>query len=516
MNRELPTKKLDYILSKYGIEVAWKKLLLALAESYPEKTSKLIMDAPEFKNISPNDVNLMEGLTVGEVGILYEYSLAFTDPASRKNSGQYFTPDDVAEWMAAHSKKFSEGVWLDPCCGVGNLSFPLAALHDDPEYFITKQLILADMDSLALLIARTLFTLRFHKKNGNLFKDLSSRTVQTNFLTYSDKLPDSILKLKPDFVIMNPPYAANNDARFETSQARDLYAYFMELVIKNSKGCISVTPQSYTNGGKFEKLRELIITHHNNIEIYNFDNVPDSVFRGIKFGSTNTNTANSVRASIIVAQNKQTSKKSFQITPLFRWRSSERLKMWGQIGQHLNLFTPTKSIFPKHYKGLTKLYDEVLTERWEPLVNLLNPTPTPYVLTVPTTPRYYISATKRSLTRSSYTLLYFKNKTDMDKTYVYLNSSFLYWWWRLNDGGMTLSQGTLLSLPVEKAFKIRPNLVSKLELSEKNNLVVKMNAGKPQENVKHPEELIREINTALFKKDTADKLLATHKNSNLL
>lgn len=515
MNKQLPIKQLAEKLTKHSIEDTWKKLLFTLAKSYPEETGNLIVDSAEFKKVSPTDGNLLEGLTVGEVGILYEYSLAFINPDSRKKSGQYFTPDDVARWMAAHSKSFPEGVWLDPCCGVGNLSFPLVELQDNPEKFLTERLILADMDSLALLIARTLLTLKFHKTNNSLFQDLASRTVQVDLLSHADKLPDSVAVLNPDFVIVNPPYAAHNDVRFETRQARDLYAYFMELVIKNSKGYISVTPQSYTNGAKFEKLRELIITHHNNVEIYNFDNVPDSVFRGIKFGSTNTNTANSVRASIIVAQKTTKTMKSFKITPLFRWRSNERVKMWGQVNQHLNPFTPTKTIFPKHYKGLTKLYDEMLTDRWEPLSQLLNPTPTQHVLTVPTTPRYYISATKRTLSRTSYASLYFKTKKDMNRVYVYLNSSVLYWWWRLNDGGMTLSQNTLLSLPVEKTLKVYPNLVSKIEQSEKNNLTVKMNAGKPQENVKHSEQLIRELNNALFKKDTAEKLLATHKNSNL-
>lgn len=515
MNKELPTKNLDVMLTEYGIEMVWKKLLLALAKSYPDKTCNLIADSPEFNNIKPSPQNLLKDLTVGEVGILYEYSLAFVNPESRKNSGQYFTPDDVAEWMAGHSKKFSSGVWLDPCCGVGNLSFPLVELQDNPEEFLTESLILADMDSLALLIARTLLTLRFHKTNDNLFKDLASRMVETNFLTYADKLPDSIAALSPDFVIVNPPYAAHQDERFESSKARDLYAYFMELIIKSSKGYISVTPQSYTNGAKFIKLRELIIKHHNNVEIYNFDNVPDSVFRGIKFGSTNTNTANSVRASIIVAQKTTPNVKSFKITPLFRWRSSERERMWREISKHLSPFTPTKTIFPKHYKGLTKLYNEILTERWEPLSSLLSTVPTEYVLTIPTTPRYYITATKRPLSRASYTLIYFKNKADMDKLYVYLNSSILYWWWRLNDGGMTLSKNTLLSLPVEKALKHNAKFVSKLEQSELDNLVIKINAGKPQENVKHSEQLINEINTLLFKKETAVKLLATHKNSYL-
>jgi type I restriction-modification system DNA methylase subunit len=41
-----------------------------------------------------------------------------------KEDGQYFTPDDVAQLMAKKSLNFPENrIWVDPCSGVGNLSF---------------------------------------------------------------------------------------------------------------------------------------------------------------------------------------------------------------------------------------------------------------------------------------------------------------------------------------------------------------------------------------------------------
>lgn len=511
----LPTKEISVLLDKSGLETTWKQLVLTHAKkSYPEITSKLITASNEFQNITLLPEDYLNQLSIGQIGILYEYSLSYVNPESRKQSGQYFTPDDIAKWMAKQSKKFSKGIWLDPSSGIGNLSYYLAKQQTNPEKFIVNQLILSDKNALALLIARVLFTLHFHKDNSNLFEDLKPRMVEQDFLETTQGLPSKIAQLKPDYVIVNPPYAPHKDIRWDTSQARDLYAYFLEVIVKNVKGFISVTPQSYTNGEKFSTLRKLIIDNFNNIDIYNFDNIPDSIFKGIKFGSTNTNTANSVRASIMIAQKTTPNNALTRITPLLRWGRAERSTMLQTVETKLAQVTLTENVFPKNYEGLTKLYEEILSNSWEPLHKILSPYPTEYALTVPTTPRYYITATKRTLNRSSYQTLYFNNETDLNKIYVYLNSSIMYWWWRVNDGGMTLSTKTLLTLPVNNKLKTYPSLIKQLEDSEKNNLVIKMNAGKGQENVKHPPNLIQTINEQLFSKTVANKLFETHKNTN--
>jgi 23S rRNA G2445 N2-methylase RlmL len=63
-----------------------------------------------------------------------------------------------------------------------------------------------------------------------------------------------------DFVLVNPPYLSTvADSRFETAKAGDLYAYFMENIVKTSKGFISITPQSFTNAQKFDSLRNLLL-----------------------------------------------------------------------------------------------------------------------------------------------------------------------------------------------------------------------------------------------------------------
>ena len=84
----------------------------------------------------------------------------------------------------------------------------------------------------------------------------------------------------------------------------------------------------------------------------------------------------------------------------------------------------------------------------------------------------------------------------MLKCYLILNSSYSYWWWRINDGCITLTKTVLENLPI-KNIEINEELISKLLLEEETNLVVKKNAGILNENIKHSLGLIKEINNYL-------------------
>jgi hypothetical protein len=90
----------------------------------------------------------------------------------------------------------------------------------------------------------------------------------------------------------------------------------------------------------------------------------------------------------------------------------------------------------------------------------------------------------------------------------------MYWWWRVRDGGMTLSFETIKSLPLLD-FETDKKLVNKLVKSETSNVVFKMNAGSLQENVKHDSALIQEINE-LVAPQYSKLLILTHENSDLV
>jgi hypothetical protein len=508
-------KALEEELKKFGLKKTWLRILVTHLSD--KRQFDYILSNPQFEGIKKRESNLIANLSIGDVSVLYEYSVAIADSESRKSNGQFFTPDDVAIYMAGQSKKFGDGVWLDPCSGIGNLSWHLTAIQENPEEFLLKNLILSDRDELALLIARTLFTVSFQKKRKRLFEEIEKNFVSLDFLSVADSgslelfQTSSELSVIPthDFVIVNPPYLATDvDSRFETSKAGDLYAYFLENIIKTSRGFISITPQSFTNAGKFASLRKLLLDNYQNLTIYTFDNVPANIFKGIKFGSKNSNQANSIRASIVIAREGIGKRR---ITSLIRWRSSERESLFNSLESFLSDVPLTVSYFPKVSKDYKKLY--MLVKDFGTLGDICSSKTTKYPLHVPSAPRYFIPALKKPVQRASQKTLFFRSSEDRDYAYLLINSSFMYWWWRVRDGGMTLSLETITSLPLLD-FKVDPEIVTALEKSEKINKVYKQNAGAAQENVKHPKELMIRVNNSVIP-DYADLLITLHENSEL-
>ena len=509
------SKDLEIQLKVKGLRKTWLDILATHLNGKPQFA--YILENQIFKSAKKGEIDLLLDLSIGEISVLYEYSVALCDSDSRKSNGQFFTPDDVADFMAEYSKYFGEGIWLDPCSGIGNLSWHLISKQDNPEDFLLHFVILSDKDDLALLIARTLLTVSFQSRRKRLFDELEGNFVSFDFLSVADRgTPDlfnSNLDLaqipKHDFVIVNPPYLATDvDTRFETSRAGDLYAYFLENIIKSSKGFISITPQSFTNAGKFGSLRKLLLDNYENLTIFTFDNVPANIFKGVKFGSKNSNQANSIRAAIVIAREGKGTRK---ITSLMRWRSSERAILFKCLENFLTEVPLTEQYFPKVSKKYRKLFMAV---RKNPtLGELFSSHPTRYFLHVPSAPRYFIPALKKPVQRASQKTLYFRNSKERDIAYLLINSSFMYWWWRVRDGGMTLSMETISSLPLLN-FEIDKNVISALEKSEKTNKVYKQNAGAAQENVKHSTELMNRVNKIVIP-EYAELLLSLHNNSEL-
>jgi hypothetical protein len=509
----------ESLIGKFGIKKAWINILATHISSFGEKFLYILEDET-FKGYSLHSENLLDKLSIGEVGVLYEYCVAHVDASSRKDNGQFFTPDDVAILMVKHSSGFPKGKWLDPCSGIGNLSWHLVNFQEDKEDFLINNMVLSDRDDIALLIARVLFTISFQVKHKNLYNEIPNSFVKFDFLSVSENLYQlslgtSGLEAIPahDYVIVNPPYLSikGEDQRFETSKARDLYAYFLENIIKTSKGFISITPQSFTNAGKFESLRKLLLTRYETLKIYTFDNIPGNIFFGVKFGSTNSNTANSIRACIVVA-GSFLEPKGHQITSLLRWRTQEREVLFSEIEKFLSKPKLTAEYFPKVNSKFVALYNKV--SKLKTLDSILSPSKTEFVLYVPSAPRYFISALKKPVSRTSLKSLYFQNNNDLNKAYLLLNSSFMYWWWRVRDGGMTLSFETIKSLPLLD-FEIDKKIINKLVKSETSNMVFKMNAGALQENVKHDSALISEVNELVAPK-YSKLLILTHENSELV
>ena len=443
-------------IEKYGLKETWNSLIYNFTN----------FDIEHNPNISDN---IFKDKTFYEISDLYEESLAFNDKINKKKNGQYYTPEDVSKLMAKQVNDFDDGVWCDPCCGIGNLSYELLLLK--PEKLSTMQFF--DIDDVSLTICRYLLS---------YFFGLNPESIKNNFHNKSFLENNDV---HYDYVIMNPPYNGKE-------KGEDLYISFMKKAAE-SNGFISITPQSFTNSLSTPAVElKSKIDNFSFSKIYCFDNIPDCIFCGKKKGIFNTNTSNSVRAAITVCRNNESGK---FITPLLRWKSEERKTLFDNIDNFLSE-RGFLILYFKWFKGTEKFH---LQKRIQ-LGDLLSKEKTEYVLYVPSTPRYFITASKRFLKRSSYFELYFRTERDMNIAYMYINSSLCYWWWRVLDGGMTLSKSTITSLRIDD-IPLNEEIIKKLEAEEETNLVIKMNAGKANENIKHSKETLDELDEYLGVKE---------------
>nr|WP_276511494.1 N-6 DNA methylase [Curtobacterium pusillum] len=452
----------------------------------------------QILGVSPADENILEGLTIGELGVVYEALLADQDHKSRKEAGQFFTPDDVAEFMAQHLSHFGRTAkWLDPCCGVGNLSWHLAAAHGDAARdFVANQLILVDQDETALRTAVVILAISFLSSDDDAAVDaLKSRAQYRDFLS-PEPLPSY------DYAIMNPPYARSAPRPdFATSNARDLYAYFLERIEQSARGFIAITPASFLSGAKFQTTRALLETRAGG-DVYVFDNVPDTCFRGFKYGSKNTSRTNFVRAAIIVSAPAM---QTWRTTPILRWAFRSRETLFASAKDWLSeRFIGPGGAWAKVMPSTAVLWNR-LSNAGRHLGDLITITPTAFRLDVASTPRYYISASSIPLQRASKHVLYFETEADFEQAYLLLNSTLPYWWWRTIAGGISLSRHTLLTVPIPDEFTLADlNLVEELRASDRHDRTIKINAGIPNENVKRPSHLTHKVNMAVIGKDVPD------------
>ena len=131
-------------IEKYGLKETWYSLIYNFTNFNIEHNP----------NISDN---IFKDKTFYEISDLYEESLAFNDKINKKKNGQYYTPEDVSKLMAKQVNDFDDGIWCDPCCGIGNLSYELLLLK--PEKLSTMQFF--DIDDISLTICRYLLSYFF-------------------------------------------------------------------------------------------------------------------------------------------------------------------------------------------------------------------------------------------------------------------------------------------------------------------------------------------------------------------
>ena len=489
MEQSAREKKYDsYDLDRYMADV----LQNGLQKTWEGINTHVLRSATQNNFFAPE--NLAE---------LYEIGLAAQDKAAKKASGQYYTPDDVAAVMANWLLAQKGDNVADVACGTGNLI--LAYLDAVGRREATKllgegKIYLYDSDETALNICKTRLLLKYGRQYGQ-----TVHAVCCDFLSEEVALPPNCK------AIANPPYATVSALRSDWEktevavQTKELYAMFMEKILAQSESAVTITPYSFLGGQKFYPLRRLM--NANSGFIVAFDNVPGNIFCGRKHGVFNTNTANSVRAAITVVENGA-GQSGFRVTPLIRFKNEERGRLLqndvleGFLGENRQTVSSASPMYCKCQRQLAAVWEawqahsrhrlgEYVTARGE------------YVLSMPSTCRYFTSAAVGKMNRNGQITLLFEDEDVYFYVYCMLNSSFAYWYWRLFDGGITYSKRLLLDLPVfyeeltaaDRQF-FRETAQEMMACASKY-VTTKNNVG-AQENIKFPKAFRDKINKKLL------------------
>ena len=273
--------------------------------------------------------------------------------------------------------------------------------------------------------------------------------------------------------------------------------------MKQSKNAVFIIPQSFTSGAKYQSLRDVLSLYGG--DCYCFDNVPATIFCGRKKGIFNTNTSNSVRTSFLIVDKRQ---KGYRLTPLLRFKAEERDRMFDELpsflGQKrrkdwLKVPAPLENFIEGWMNNSLCVGDVIETNKSLQREELK--------LVIPSTPRYYLSAVRKDLSRASKIVIYAKTRELFDTLYLCLNSSVFYLWWRMRDGELSLKEEDLLSFPIQLIDD--HSYVDNLIAMEEKYTTTKKNAGKINENVKFPESVRDEINAML---NAPKEISSIHKN----
>lgn len=454
-----------------------------------------------------NRKNLPEIFNINNFGELYEAGLAIQNKLLKKNSGQYYTPDDVAEVMCEWLLQSDGNAVCDVACGTGNLILKYLDLigYDKARELISSgNLYLYDIDNVALNVCKTTIAIKYGFDIVNLIHFICC-----------DFLNSEIILPKDCKVISNPPYAKFNNIENNwkctdvLQDTKEFYATFMEKLFNQAKSTVIITPFSFISGNKFYSLRKIMSKLGSGFVI-SFDNVPGNIFYGKKYGIFNTNKTNSVRAAITV-MNKANDKKGFRISPLIRFKTEEREKLLNAkflkniLPNNYQIVDENNKKFEKIEKNLADIFKSWVSKSKYKVEDILTKENAKYFIDMPNTCRYYTTASSRKLSRAGSIKMNLNNSEEFNFLYCFINSSFAYWWWRIYDGGITYPVSLLNSMPLPLNLLSKEDknyfkkMTEKLMKKEKEYIITKVNAKNTQENIKFPREYRDNINERILK-----------------
>lgn len=493
INTDIINKFTDYNLTAYindlevfGLETTWDYICQYIIE---------------------HKDNVVPFLSASNLGELYEIGLEISNKSLKKNSGQYYTPDDVARVMSEWLDKSDGDAVCDVACGTGKLILTyleLIGYEKARKLILSGNLYLYDIDNVALKICCAIISIKYGK-------DIVDKihVILCDFLNSNIELPNNCK------VISNPPYAHINKTQYFWDytdiliDTKEYYAAFMEKIFMQSKSAVIITPFSFISGAKFGSLRKLMCDVGNG-NIFAFDNVPGNIFYGKKHGIFNSNTANSVRAAITTF-NRCEIKKGFRVTPLIRFKNEQRMDLLktevleNMLANDYQVIDKPSDTFKKIERGLQNIYDDWVKNSNHVLGDYISKTRTAYFIDMPNTCRYYTTASVRKLKRNGSISMFLKDQISYDFIYCLINSSFAYWWWRIYDGGITYPRYLLNNMPIpitllsEDDKRFFKEMRETMANEENKYIINKVNAGSVQENIKFPSAYRIIINERILK-----------------
>ena len=449
-------------INNYGLQLTWEKIL--------NQQTDEILDSVFWSDY-------------------YEEGLAYLNKNAKKEKGQYYTPADVANVMADFYVEFNGQNICDICCGTGNLIlsvFQLMTKEKVRQVILQHNLYLYDIDKTALMICKALIC---NEYGTDLEEHIN--VVIGDFLNPDIHLP------KNARVISNPPYGKLAEPYNTIIQktTKELYSSFIEKIVLEAEECVIISPHSYMGGNKFADLRSLLRNYR--IDIYSFDNVPCNIFNGVKKGIFNSNSANSVRASILVKYNNQ--KSGIKVSEFLRFETAERAQILNKVFLRTTL---NDDINSANSEGIFYRLRHGSPVNWlnskHTVKDLCSKEPTAYEIITPNSCRYYMCGVKRNLSRTGKYTLYAKDEDSFYILYGILNSSYCYYFQRATNGGITYPMELLMNCPIPEQKDIDMMAlraqVDKMIKEEDKYLTLKKNAGVYQENVKFSEKYRQELN----------------------
>ena len=413
------------------------------------------------------------------------YTSACVSEHDRKQSGSYYTPQDVARFFwneffsvnKINTKKTAidfilNNQFIEPAAGSGVLVFALLlkllSLGVALQTLVVIKIKIIDINQKALKFIQSQFDCLANKWQIK-FKNVE--LIRKDFMRIQLTGPD-----KSFMVFANPPFVKKEAS---PSSWKNSFADFVEKSsdIVGMGGSMNFTiPLSFSFSRDYKKLRELITKYPREITISHFDNIPDTLFKSGKPQHTNTNKANSQRCAILTIRPARI--KKVYSTKLHGWSKAERSKLLSNppIYHDVTAYRFDDQIpRPENLEILNYL------NRKEPYVKLgkLCSVNGVYTLNVAAVARNYIGI--RDDECSSATKLCFANKLDFYRALLVMTSDIFFCYWRTVGDGFHVTKANIYNFPLHDDLKKKIDkelpTMRRLWSSRKLYKKTKMNAG---------------------------------------